>query len=239
MVCFVTSAFAQDEKITTIHIVTPSWEDYTNEDGTGLWFEILRAVYEPVGIEMTYEIMPWKRAMKKLETHEADAMLGEYANEEVLTPRYPLDIERTAVVFKKEKFTWDGLKSLEGKSIVWLRGYDYHEAAELESIRVKWHEVDNYIQAWRMLEKDRIDFYMDDRDDMEQTIEDEHIDMTPYQIETAWITNVYVAFAKTKKSEKLAEIYDQKIPELLESGELKKLFEEWEALFPPFKPEDE
>ncbi|MBD3327484.1 hypothetical protein GF339_23065, partial [candidate division KSB3 bacterium] len=150
-------ASAEDQAaITEIHIVTPAWEEFTNEDGTGVWFEIVRAVYEPVGITMTYEFAPWKRAMEQVASAEADAFLGEYESETFLMPRYPLDVERTAVVFKKGTVpTWEGSPSLVGKNVVWLRGYDYHLVSELEGLAFDWYEIDNYAQAWGMLEKDR------------------------------------------------------------------------------------
>jgi polar amino acid transport system substrate-binding protein len=189
---------------------------------------------------MTYEIVPWKRAMSKLESQEADALLGEYETEDFLMPRYPLDIEPTSVVFKKEHVkTWDGVKSLEGKKVAWPRGYDYHTTSELENINLEWYEVDNITQAWKMLEKDRIDFYMDDGDDMDHYIESQNVDMAPYQKEIIWTKNLYIVFAKSKKAENLIELYDNRILELLESGELKKFFEEWEATFPSFEPRDE
>jgi polar amino acid transport system substrate-binding protein len=230
----------EDQKITTIHIATPAWEGYTNADGTGLWFEIVRAVYEPVGIHMSYEIMPWKRAMDQVMSGKADAMLGEYDNKDLVMPRYPLDVERTGVVFKKDTIsTWTGVTSLAGKTVVWLRGYNYNEASELAGIKCTWYEVDRSDQAWRMLEKGRVAFYLDDRNDIKTYIETHPLDMTPYQVETAWVTNTYVAFGKSKRAEQLIAIYDQRIPELLVSGELQKLFETWKVEFPPFKPATE
>ncbi len=241
IICCAVSAFGQaEEKITTIHVVTPSWEMYTNEDGSGAYFEVVRAVYEPLGITMTYEILPWKRARDKVILEKADALLGGSNNEEVLMPRFPLDFERTSVVFKKEHVkTWNGVQSLQGKNVVWLRGYDYHTDPKFAGIQCTWYEVDNYAQAWGMLRKDRVDFYMDALFDIEQYIEEHHIDMTPYRIETAWVTNTYMGLAKSQRSEKLIEIYDRRIPELLASGELQKIFEKWELELPLFKPEDE
>ena len=238
MICLAFPIFAQDEEnIKSIHVVTPSWEGYTNKDGTGLWFEILRAVYEPVGIQMTYEFVPWKRAMDEVLSNKSDAILGEYENENLLMPRYPLDVERTAVVFTRENIkAWNGLKTLEGKNVVWLRGYDYHLVDELEGIQLNWYEIDDRKQAWKMLERGRVDFFMDALSDIEQSIEDNTIDMTPYQIEIVWTTNVYVGFAQSGRAEKLVEIYDKRIAELLESDELQKLFEKWQVEFPEFKP---
>jgi polar amino acid transport system substrate-binding protein len=47
----------------SITIATPVWKGWTNEDGTGLYFELLKLVYEPVGVSVQYEFVPWARAV--------------------------------------------------------------------------------------------------------------------------------------------------------------------------------
>ncbi len=56
--CLAIAAIGQEPQVTTIHVVTPEWEGYTEQDGTGVYFDLVRAVYEPVGVVMTYEIVP-------------------------------------------------------------------------------------------------------------------------------------------------------------------------------------
>ncbi|MBD3306105.1 hypothetical protein GF339_06935 [candidate division KSB3 bacterium] len=63
--------------------------------------------------------------------------------------------------------------------------------------------------------------------------------MTPYQIETVYTTNTYMAFADTPRSARLIAIYDQRIPELIESGELQQIFERWGAEYPSFTPAED
>lgn len=106
------SAFGKD--IENINIVTPSWKAQTNKDGTGLFFDIVRSVYEPVGIKMKYKIIPWARAEKIIQSKKADAMLSASKRKDRLTPRYPMFIENTSALFKKEKIKkWEGLKTLK------------------------------------------------------------------------------------------------------------------------------
>lgn len=234
------SASVFGEEIGTIHIVTPSWEGHTNEDGTGLFFDIVRSVYEPVGIKMEYEFVPWKRAEHMVADNEADAMLcvvEQNISTDMLSPRYPMVVEYTAAVFKKEKIQeWKGIESLADKHLVWLRGYDYHKNPLLKDIRFKWDEVDKAFSAWGRMENDReADIYIDSVVDIRNYIRTNNIDMTPYRMEDLWGENAYMAFAKSEKSEKLIEIYDRRIIELFKAGELKKLFEKWDLY--PYPPE--
>jgi len=228
------------EKPTTIHVVTPEWEGYTQSDGQGVFFDLVRAVYEPIGITMTFEIVPWKRGVEMLEWQTADALLGDFFNEDFLFPRYPMDFDETSVIFKKSVIAeWKGIQSLNGKTLAWLRGYNYQIEPEMAGLHVTWREVDSAEQGLKMLGKDRVDGYLDTTDEIETPIETLQWDMALYQIEPLWTRDLYLRFAKTPRSEALIAIYDQRIPELLASGELQQIFEKWEIPFPTFTPREE
>jgi len=232
----------EDQALNSIQIVTPFWENFTNKDGTGLYFEIVREVYEPAGIRMKFRIVPWKRAKKLIYGAKADALLGEYREAEFLMPRYPLYVEKTDAVYKKDALPgWEGPKSFVGKRLIWLRGYDYHEtlAEELDIKQIKWDEVDTHAQAWGMIDEGRADFYMDAAVDIQQYIRKNAVKTDQYEIRNVYTNNVYMEFAKTPRSGELIKIYDQRIPELLKNGRLKQIYEKWDMEFPDFKPEEE
>ena len=232
-------SFARTEKtdtITTIHIVTPAWANQTHEDGTGLFFEILRKVYEPVGITMEFEIVPWKRAKMMIDTNQADARLAILrTSNEQLIPQYPLYVDYTVAIFKKEKIQeWKGIETLDGKRAVWMRGYNIHTLPPFRNITLKWGEINNPEQAWKMLESDRAEVYIDALIDVDPYIKQHNIDMTPYRLEILYSRNAYIEFAHSQRSKKLIEIYDTRICELLNSGKLEDMFEKWAVPFTPF-----
>jgi polar amino acid transport system substrate-binding protein len=134
------SVSATGAEIKTIRIATPAWEKQTNEDGTGLFFEIIRSVYEPKGIKMIFEIVPWKRAENMVALNRADAMLcvAEQNIGDQLSTQYPIYGDSVVGVFKKENTAkWNGKKSLEGMRAIWLRGYDMHKSPGMEGIKLK------------------------------------------------------------------------------------------------------
>ncbi len=235
---FTNSVFSQPGKITEIRISTPSWEKQTNKDGTGLFFDIIRGVYEPVGIKMEYKIVPWKRALKEIRFKEADAMLGvlldDAREQNQIIPKYPMITEYTTVVFKKEKIgKWEGVKTLKGRRAIWLRGYNYHTSPQLKDLDLTWNEIDTYIGAWNVLAKDRTDIYIDALHDIEQYIKLNNIDMNIYRKEVLWGENAYIGFSRTEKSEKLVKIYDKRIIELFRTNKLKQIHEKWDAKYLP------
>jgi len=235
-ICHTSWAYEKEPvNINTIHIATPAWEGQTNEDGTGLFFDIIRTVYEPAGIKMRFEIVPWKRAVQMILSNNADALLDIYReniDENMSAPQYPLLTEFTVAIFKKNRIkNWTGVKSLEGISLIWLRDYDYHNTRHLKNIKLKWSEVDDYESAWRILEKDRADAYLEAYTDAKHYITSNKIDMNIYQMEKIGGDKGFMACPKTEKSKILINIYDKRIIELLKSGELKKIFEKWNYPF--------
>lgn len=230
---------AEMAAIHSIAVVTPAWEGQTNPDGSGLFFEIVRRVYEPADIKMTFSFAPWKRAQKLLAAQKADAMLcvwrEDALSEGQLIPYFPLTVEHTAAVFRKDRIgSWSGRQTLDGRTAVWLRGYDFHTSQLLAGIRLReWIEVDDPETAWKLLSQNRYEIYIDALIDLERYIASQRVDMAPFRMEILWRENTYVAFAATEKSRRLMEIYDHQIQELFKSGELKKLHEKWGARFYP------
>ncbi|MEZ4527925.1 MAG: transporter substrate-binding domain-containing protein [Desulfobacterales bacterium] len=234
--CIGAGAYAQEAAETeTIDIATPVWEGQTNEDGTGLFFDIIRAVYEPAGIKMQFQIMPWKRAVQEMLSGKADAVLDMYSEdiaENMIAPSYPLLTEFTVAVFKKERIKeWKGIQSLSGLDLIWIRGYNYQNSRHLKGIKFNWSEIDEYDTAWRMLAKNRTDAYLDAYTDATAYIKENKVDMNLYTMETIGGDKGYMVCGKSPKSEEFVKIYDKRILELLASGELEKIFAKWNYPF--------
>ncbi len=222
----------ETNKISTINIVTPEWKGATNKDETGLYIELLHKIYDPVGIKVKYEFVPWMRAVNYIDTKAADAMLGSYKTVDAFFPNYPLDTEYTAVVHKKDTVDkWNGEKTIEDKSVVWVRGYNYHKYLNVD---VDYLEVSKSDQGWKMLMADRTDYFMDSLDLINRYANENNINLANFQIRTVLIKNLYVRFARTQKSKKLIRIYDNRMKELIKSGEIKKLFTKWDSMYPDF-----
>jgi len=225
--------------IKEILIVTPQWEGQTNRDGTGLFLDIVKAVYGPAGSTQKISFSPWKRCQATVTAKGADAMLcvwqSDAEKQNQLIPEYPIFVEHTAVVFKKASLmSWQGIHSLDYKSVVWLRGYNYHLYHQFQGIQLAgWHEVDSHKNAWRQLNLDRFDAYIDALIDINQYMKTNQVDASLYQKQVLWSDKAYVAFSDTKKSRELIHIYDQRIIVLFRSGELARIYKKWDQPFDP------
>ena len=233
MAALASEAHAQEQP-TSIHVVSPVWENYTNEDGTGLYWDVLKAVYEPVGIALHVEFVPWKRAIFLIETEKADA----------IPSATPLDVEScdlsermldsstVVAIFKPETIPdWQGEASLEGKKVAWIRGYDFQMRLQ---VTVAYHEINNLTSGLAMLEKGYIDVLMDYREGIEAE-KPSTMDLTEYRIEELFPEPMYMGFGKTPRGQQLLKIYDERIEQLYQSGELQKIYAKWGFVFTPGK----
>lgn len=223
-----------DEFSPRIHIVTPEWEGQTHNDGTGFFFEILKKIYEPEGVRVSWEFANWNRSLNLLRNGHADAMPSVWKEDAdaagLKVPALPLYIEYTVAVFKKELFPdWAGQNSLKGRSVVWYRGYDYHLRNPLKGIIMHRMEIPEEGNLWRLLDADRVDAFIDSRIDVDRYVDTHMVDTVVYRVAPLWGQKAYLAFSDRPSSMKLMHIFDKGMARLLASGELEKLHEKWQV----------
>jgi len=228
------SAFAQNEgqhDIDKVRFLSESWEGITNTDGTGLCWELFRKVYEPVGIEVTFEIVPYARSVRMVQDKQADVTVGVYKDEfdKALFSDWHYLQDIVLVVFKKGAVAeWKGEDSLSGR-IGWIRGYAFNEYLTKE---VKFYETDDRETGLKMLERDRLDFFLDTEAELKAALEAGVVDPKNLQVETILKLNVYLAFADNDRGRKLRKIFDDRMAELVKSGDLKPSYEKWGLRYP-------
>ncbi len=227
--------FADDIK--TIYVVCDEWAGFTNKDGTGAYWEVVKAVYEPIGIKVKTKVMPWKRAEVTVVKKRADALLGDYyykdkERREYLYPKWHISIEDPIIaIFKKGTIKdWEskGIKSLAGKRVVWIRGYNFDKTL-LNGINVIKYEITKHIQGLSMLDIGRMDVFLDYIFDTTPVAKKAGIDLDKH-FEMKIVKSgdkLFVAFANTARSKKLIKIFDERITQLAESGEIEKIYLKW------------
>ena len=193
-----------------IVLASEEWVNATNKDGTGLYWDILRAVYNPM--------------VKK---NQADAVVGIHPAkiQGALAAQYPFVKDYLLVLFKKNRFNqWNGQETLKNKKIGWIKGYSYDEYLEVPVVKREFLKRTSILQH---LDQDRIDFFMDTRNDVESVLNKGIIDVTRYTVETVLELERYLVFADSKKGKELKRIFDNRFPHLVQSGEIEKLFAKW------------
>jgi len=210
-----------------IILASEEWANATNKDGTGLYWDIFRAVYEPVGIKTKFIIRSYKGSVSLVKRNQADALVGIHPVkiQGALSSQYPFVKDYLLVLFKKNKFSqWNGQDTLKNKKIGWIKGFSYDEYLEVPVFKREFTKREDIL---RRLDKDQVDFFMDTRNDVESVLNKGIIDVTRYTVETVLELERYLVFANNKKGKELKKIFDYRFPHLVKSGEIEKLFAKW------------
>ncbi len=210
-----------------IILASEEWANATNRDGTGLYWDIFRAVYEPVGIKTKFIIRSYKGSVSLVKKNQADAAVGIYPEEikGALFSKYPFVKEYVLVLFKKNKLSqWNGQETLKNKKVGWIKGYSYDDYLEVPVIKKEFNRRESIL---RRLDNDQLDFFMDTRNDVESVLSKGIIDVSRYPVETVLELERYLVFANNKKGKEFKKIFDHRFPHLVKSGEIEKLFAKW------------
>ena len=210
-----------------IVLASEEWANATNKDGTGLYWDIFRAVYEPVGIKTKFIIRSCKGSVSLVKKNQADAAVGIHPDkiQGALSSRYPFVKDYLLVLFKKNRFEpWNGQETLKNKKIGWIKGYSYDDYLDVPVVKREFLKRESILEQ---LDDDQIDFFMDTRNDVESVLNKGIIDVTRYTVETVLALERYLVFADNKKGKELKRIFDNRFPRLVQSGEIEKLFAKW------------
>lgn len=210
-----------------IILASEEWSNATNKDGTGLYWDIFRAVYGSVGIKTKMIIRSYDGSVSLVKQQKADAAVGIYpdAIRGTVFSKYPFVKDYVLVLFKKDKIVqWDGQKTLRDRKVGWIRGYSYDEYLEVTVIKEEFYSREAIL---RRLDRDQIDFYMDTRNDVEAVLNKGIIDVARYTVETVLELDRYLVFADNNKGKKLKNIFDHRFPLLVQSGEIERLHDKW------------
>jgi polar amino acid transport system substrate-binding protein len=210
-----------------IVLASEEWPNATNGDGNGLYWDIVRAVYEPVGIKPKFIIRTYNGAVSLVKKNRVDAAVGIYPDQIKggLFSRYPFIKDHVLVLFKRSRLNqWAGQDSLKQRRVAWIKGYAYDHFLE---VPVRKHEFSRREMILRRLNHDHIDFFMDSRNNMESVLNTGIVQISRYTVETVMALDRYLVFADNRKGKKLKVVFDQRFPHLVESGEIEQLFAKW------------
>jgi len=230
---FVSQSLGQDKAI--VKVVGESWDGYTNQDGTGLYFDIIKKVFKNSKYKLSIKTMPWKRASLFVERKRADILVGSYFsdNEKLIFPKRHLAIEEAVVAFYKKtklsKFNNKKINSFIGKRIAWIRGYGFEDSILKDVHDYKMIEVTELKQALKMLDADRIDIILDYKSTIKKLAKKMGFVIYPWMSfdEVKAGKKLYLAFTNTKRSLELIAYYEKRMNVLVKTQDLKNICKKW------------
>ncbi|MEX0292729.1 substrate-binding periplasmic protein [Pseudomonas putida] len=229
MLSFAHGALAAEGVPKQVHLVSEEWLDYTNADGTGVAWDVLRKVFEPAGVKVVAKSAPYSRAVGLVKRGEADAWVGSYKdeNDDNLYPRWHFDMDHIYALGLASKPV-PTLETVGQYRLAWVRGYDY--GSYLPNVKES-REIQRREGILPMLEHDRVDFYIDALTEVDYVLGQTS---QPERFRRTHVAELplYLAFARNEHGKALRELFDKRMAELVRSGELKPIFQHWKQPYP-------
>ncbi len=212
-----------------VRAASEEWADYTQADGQGMGWDILRAVFEPEGIRLEIRSVPYTRSIGLVQRGEVDVQVGAYRDESegVLYPKWHYDVDHIYALGLASKPT-PTLATIGNYRLVWMRGYEYNNY--LPNIR-RFNEIHRAVGILPMLIHERADFYIDASMEIEEVLAKAD---DPKQFKLSPLINLplYLGFANNENGRTLRALFDRRMEVLVKSGELKPIFERWKQPYP-------
>ncbi len=222
--------------IKNVTAVGPSWDSFTNLDGTGLYHEILNKVFGLYGITVKREYVPSEWGLQLIAKGEADFhTCYDKIDPPFVMARVPMYENAFFVFFDKRRIgPWHGNASLEGRMIVCRIGYYTEKNFE---VPVLLHQVQTGTSALGMVLLGRMDFYVDDLTLIESSIKETSMSFNrvDYDIQVAGHRAYFPVFADTERGAKIMELYEAGMRRLHETGELEPIFRKWGHPYPRYE----
>lgn len=216
---------AAEAPLKEVRLVSAEWAGYTNRDGSGLVWDIMRLVFEPVGLKVSHRTELYTRGVGLVQRGEADGWLGSYANEGfegVINGRVTYGIDPIVALGLADR----PVPSLEGLGqyrLAWVRGYGYQRYLPGVSA---YREVERRTGILEMLDRGRADFYIDARPDVEE-VRAQSPEPDRYRVTPLTGIPLYPGFADTEHGRRLAALYERRMKAVTADGSLRRLYKRW------------
>ena len=218
------------QHVKVVSFVAPEWPEFTNTDGTGLYWELLRAIYEPEGVRFKHANVPWNRAMKMVTKYPIyDAIVGESLDteESLRFPKYAIDVERMAALYLVDKgIAWNGEETLDDKTIGWMKDYELMPKDKRNFTLREFRSIDDGL---KLLVQGKIDVLIHEWAEIAVALQEAGLRINRFEMHDILETDVYVGFSDSDLSGYLIEIYNRRIPELVGSGKLQEIYKKWDV----------
>lgn len=232
------SASASAEEIVKLRIRADSWMPFNGDPSAGqpgYVVEFLREVFEPQGIKVDYQIMPWADAVKAAEAGEVEGIIGANRKEaeNLLVGSMPIAEPRFALfVLKTNPWRYENLRSLQTVKIGAIEGYSYW--ASIDGYIAKYHApaVKLYYgeapltEALEELDGGKIDVVVESVLVFHWAVKSRGKKFTDYRIAYNEVAEpLFVAFAKNEAGRKYTKLFDQGLKKLKDNGRFDAILE--------------
>lgn len=215
----------------------PSWPRFTNQDGQGLYHEIVSLIFSPE-YEIKHIYTTTYNANNLVALGRADIKMCETAVEQPLQlGAYPMYENTYYAVFPKGRAgSWKGIESLRGRKVTWRKGY--YSQADF-SVPVEGDPVHSGEAALMLLVLNRADYYIDDLALIEESFAtaEKKIAKEDFVVKEIGRRPYYPVFSSSPRGNMLKAHYDAAYLRLYRAKQLQRIYERWDFPIPQLDPQ--
>lgn len=207
-----------------VTIATDSWLGYTNRDGSGYYFDILKRVFPEKEWQLQIDIVPFSRVRYLVDHNRTDMALGFYSGDtaKALYSHYPVEVDSVdAAITPEMAVIWKGAESLSHKKVQALLAYRYDEFI---SVPMYYEESSNLLEMMNRVNRGQVDAVLDYKPVMLTMVPKLNQPRQFVIIENVFRTEIYFVFSDNERGAKLKRHFDSELKKLIDSGELDELF---------------
>lgn len=218
-----------------IVLLSEQWVGYTEADGSGLGWDLMREIFEPAGVKVAGRIEPYTRAVGLVQRGEADAWVGAYENEAegTLYSKWHYDTDEIYALGLASNPA-PSLKTIGSYRLAWVRGYQYQRY--LPNVK-RFNEIARRDHILTMLERGRADYYIDARPEVDFILKPilEHgkeAERERFRVTYLTAIPLFLSFADNTRGRSLRNLFDRRVAQLVQSGQLRPIFARWKQPYP-------
>jgi len=216
-----------------IRLMTKSWPGYTNEDGSGGYFELVQLVLTPKKGELQLEFSNFNRAVGLVEKQQADMVLAVTKEDghKLLLSEEPIDFDTIMAVYRPGLRQGIPLtvKALAELRLAWDLAYNYGAVLGLTA---EGYEVHSVQQGLEMVIKGRIDVYLAEQADLNESGQP-LLQNHKLVLQEILQVPVYVGFSHSIRGAMLKKRWDKGMAALQQSDALKQLYQRYPGMRRP------
>lgn len=211
--------------------VTDVWQNYTNKDGSGLYHELFNTIFQNSPFNIHVKYLPWKRALREVETKKANISGALPKNEKYLFASIPILTQPISILVAKTapELTLQQINNMVG---IWPEFYA--EEILQPSISPYIHGVSAHYRkdALHLLQLKKVDYYIDIRSMLEMQLTAlPQTEQQKYHIQDLAMLELYLIFSDDTNGHALKEYYDTTTLELLNKKILQSIYEKYHLTF--------
>ncbi|AZD51057.1 substrate-binding periplasmic protein [Pseudomonas chlororaphis] len=212
-----------------IRVASEEWDNYTQADGQGMAWDILREVFETQGVKLDMRSVPYTRSVGLVQRREVDALVGSYRDETdgALYPRWNYDTDHIYSLGLATNSP-PALATLGNYRLVWVRGYRYQDY--LPNIQ-RFNEIRRRVGILPMLQQGRADFYIDALTEVDFVLSQAE-DRSQFRRTHLAELPLFLGFADNERGRVLRALFDRRMDELVKNGRLRPIFQRWQQPYP-------